>query len=124
MSVEMAGVEELGAELGEAIASMQVYEDFEDARRRVQRDETAQSMIDDFEQQRQAFFVAQQAGDATHDDLVALQRAQQELHSLPVMKEYLEAQTALNDRLERINELISEPLVVDFGEQAGGCCHD
>jgi cell fate (sporulation/competence/biofilm development) regulator YlbF (YheA/YmcA/DUF963 family) len=40
------------------------------------------------------------------------------------MAEYLEAQAALQDRLETVNEAISEPLAVDFGGEAGGCCQD
>jgi cell fate (sporulation/competence/biofilm development) regulator YlbF (YheA/YmcA/DUF963 family) len=40
------------------------------------------------------------------------------------MAEYLEAQAALQERLETVNEAISEPLAVDFGGEAGGCCQD
>jgi cell fate (sporulation/competence/biofilm development) regulator YlbF (YheA/YmcA/DUF963 family) len=40
------------------------------------------------------------------------------------MAEYLEAQSELQDRLESVNEAISDPLAVDFGGEAGGCCQD
>ncbi|MFB6351954.1 MAG: GNAT family N-acetyltransferase, partial [Bradymonadaceae bacterium] len=59
--------------------------------------------------------LAQQAGEASREDLVALQQAQEELNDLPVMQDYLEAQETLVSRLETVNEAISEPLVIDFG---------
>jgi cell fate (sporulation/competence/biofilm development) regulator YlbF (YheA/YmcA/DUF963 family) len=68
--------------------------------------------------------MARQAGDASQEDLAELQRAREELHAVPVMADYLEAQAELEARLETINEAISEPLAVDFGETAGGCCQD
>jgi cell fate (sporulation/competence/biofilm development) regulator YlbF (YheA/YmcA/DUF963 family) len=43
---------------------------------------------------------------------------------MPKMATYLDAQEALQDRLESVNEAISEPLAVDFGGEAGGCCQD
>jgi len=43
---------------------------------------------------------------------------------MPVMEEYLNAQEALQSQLESVNRAISEPLAVDFGGEAGGCCHD
>jgi cell fate (sporulation/competence/biofilm development) regulator YlbF (YheA/YmcA/DUF963 family) len=43
---------------------------------------------------------------------------------MPVMADYLDAQDELQERLKRVNEAISGPLAVDFGGEAGGCCHD
>jgi cell fate (sporulation/competence/biofilm development) regulator YlbF (YheA/YmcA/DUF963 family) len=40
------------------------------------------------------------------------------------MREFLDAQDALSETLEAVNEAISEPLAVDFGGEAGGCCQD
>jgi cell fate (sporulation/competence/biofilm development) regulator YlbF (YheA/YmcA/DUF963 family) len=40
------------------------------------------------------------------------------------MREFLQAQNDLELRLQALNEHISEPLAVDFGEKAGGCCQD
>jgi cell fate (sporulation/competence/biofilm development) regulator YlbF (YheA/YmcA/DUF963 family) len=123
MSVQKT-VEDIGEELGEAITNLPEYEAFEEAKAAVEADEETQEMIDDFEAQRREFMLARQSGDATEKDLRELQRAQQELHSVPVMAEYLEAQEELEDRLEAVNEAISEPLALDFGESAGGCCQD
>ena len=119
-----ASVEALGRELGEAIAGLPEYERFEDAKAAVAESEAAQAKIDEFESIRQEFMLARQTGEATQDDLREVQEAQEELHSIPVMAEYLEAQNALDARLEAVNEAISEPLAVDFGEEAGGCCQD
>jgi cell fate (sporulation/competence/biofilm development) regulator YlbF (YheA/YmcA/DUF963 family) len=124
MSVETSSLEDLGRELGRAIADLPEYEAFEEAKAAVEASEQAQERISEFEQQRQEFMMARQAGEASQTDMVELQRAQQELHSIPVMADYIEAQEELEGRLEGVNEAISEPLALDFGERAGGCCQD
>jgi len=121
---EQAAIEDLGRELGERIARTQEYERFESAREAVQRDEDVQAKIDEFEQLRAEFMQARETGQATNSGLQKVQAAQNELHSMPVMREFLDAQEALNETLEAVNEAISEPLAVDFGGEAGGCCQD
>jgi len=121
---EAGGVEELGRELGERIAALPEHRAFGEARAAVEADEEAQERIAEFEAMRERFAAARAAGDATESDLRSLQEAQRELHSMPVMAEYLDAQERLAARLERINAAVSEPLAVDFGGEAGGCCHD
>jgi cell fate (sporulation/competence/biofilm development) regulator YlbF (YheA/YmcA/DUF963 family) len=121
---DVADVEALGQELGEAIRELPEYEAFEEAREAVEESEQAQQRIEEFEQLRQEFQLARQTGDASQEDLQELQQAQRELHQLPAMSEYLEAQERLDARLEAVNEAISDPLAVDFGEEAGGCCQD
>ena len=117
-------VEAMGRELGDAIAELPEYEAFEEARAAVQADDDVQEEIQAFEQKRMQFAQARQSGEATQADLMELQAAQQELHEQPLMADFLEAQGALTARLEDINRAISEPLAVDFGGEAGGCCHD
>ena len=121
---EQASIEDLGRELGERIAGTPEYERFEAAREAVQRDEEVQAKIDEFEQLRAEFMQARQSGQATNADLHKVQDAQDELHAMPVMSEFLDAQDELSDTLESVNEAISEPLAVDFGGEAGGCCQD
>lgn len=121
---EDASVEALGRELGEAITALPEYQRYEDAQAAVAADEEAQERIQEFENIRQEFVLARQTGEASQEDLRKIQQAQEELHELPVMAEYLEAQNELDARLEAVNEAISDPLVVDFGEEAGGCCQD
>jgi cell fate (sporulation/competence/biofilm development) regulator YlbF (YheA/YmcA/DUF963 family) len=117
-------VDDLGTELGERIAATDEYERFEEAKEAVENDEEAQERIKEFEQLRQEFSLARQTGSADQDAVEKVKRAQRELHALDVMQEYLEAQEALQDQLEAINEAISEPLAVDFGGEAGGCCQN
>jgi len=124
MSIEVAPLEERGRELGKQIAQTAEYERFEEAREAVQRDTAVQAKIDEFEQLRAEFMQARQTGDATQSDLHRVQNAQEELHSMPVMREFLDAQDTLTETLEAVNEAISEPLAVDFGGEAGGCCQD
>ena len=117
-------VVQLGRELGEEIESLPAYQEFEDAKAAVEADPDAQERIEAFEEQREQFMMKRQVGEATQEDLEAVQEAQKELHSVPIMEEFLAAQERLTDRLEEVNKAISEPLVVDFGGEAGGCCHD
>ena len=124
VSDETVGVEALGRELGAAISELAEYEAFEAATEAVKADGEAQGLIRDFEEQRQAFAIAQRTGEATETDLADLQAAQRDLHALPVMADFLEAQAALVERLEAVNEAISAPLAIDFGAEAGGCCQD
>jgi len=124
MSTQVSQLEDMGRELGEAIADTPAYERFEAARAAVQNDDDAQEQIAEVEHLRDEFVAARETGQATQDHVSKLQRAQNELHSMPVMEEYLNAQEALQSQLEDINRAISEPLSVDFGGEAGGCCHD
>ncbi|AKU07684.1 MULTISPECIES: YlbF family regulator [Haloferax] len=124
MSTQTTRLEELGRELGEAIADHPKYEAYEEAKAAVEADDDVQELITEFNQLREEFNVARQMGEATQEGLRKVQAAQEELHSEPVMEEYLLAQAELVGELEKINEAISEPLAVDFGGEAGGCCND
>lgn len=119
-----ARAEELAGDLGEAIAELPTYQRFLDAKKRVETDPEAQEKIQEFEEMRESFMLARQTGDATNEDLRRLQTAQQELHDIPAMSDYLEAQSELELQLQELNETISDALAVDFGEKAGGCCQD
>jgi cell fate (sporulation/competence/biofilm development) regulator YlbF (YheA/YmcA/DUF963 family) len=124
MSTNVSRLEELGTELGEAIAETPAYERFEAAKAAVEDDPDAQEEIAEVERLRDEFVAARETGEATQEHIMKLQEAQNDLHSMPVMEEYLDAQEALQSQLEAINRAISEPLAVDFGGEAGGCCHD
>lgn len=119
-----ADVDALARELGEAITDLPVYESYREAKAAVEADPDLQQEIQAFEALREEFVLARQAGDATNGDLRELQRTQRELHEQPKMAEFLEAKSELELRLQELNELVSEPLDVDFGRTAGGCCED
>lgn len=121
---ETDDVEALAAELGEAITELPVYQRFEEAKAVVEADDEAQEAIREFEQIREEYMLARQTGKAEKEDLLTLQEAQEDLHDIPVMQDFLQAQNDLELRLQALNEEISEQLLVDFGEKAGGCCQD
>ncbi|MES3517100.1 MAG: YlbF family regulator [Natronomonas sp.] len=127
MSVETTPAEraeELAEELGETITEMPEYQEFLEAKEAVEQDEAVQEQITEFEQIREEFMMARQAGEATNDDLRELQSTQQELHEMPTMSTFLEAKSTVEMKLQELNHVVSEPLAVDFGETAGGCCQD
>ena len=115
---------ELASDLGEAITELPAYREFAEAKEAVESSEDAQERIREFEELREEFMLARQTGNATNEDLRELQAAQEELHDIPVMNEFLEARSDLELQLQELNEMISAPLAVDFGEKAGGCCQD
>jgi len=117
-------VDQLATELGESIAQLPVYEEYLQAKAKVENDADAQRAIEEFEQLREEFQMARQTGQATQEDLRKVQEAQEELHDIASMSEYLEVQNELELRLQEINELVSDQLKVDFGQKAGGCCED
>jgi cell fate (sporulation/competence/biofilm development) regulator YlbF (YheA/YmcA/DUF963 family) len=117
-------VDELATELGESIAQLPVYQRYLQAKAKVENDADAQRAIEEFEQLREEFQMARQTGQATQEDLRKVQEAQEELHNIASMDEYLEVQNELEGRLAAINDLVSDQLKVDFGEKAGGCCQD
>ncbi|WP_254538047.1 YlbF family regulator [Halomarina litorea] len=115
---------ELASDLGDAITELPAYREFAEAKEAVEASEDAQERIREFEQLREEFMLARQTGNATNEDLRELQAAQEELHDVPVMADFLEARSDLELQLQELNEMISAPLSVDFGEKAGGCCQD
>jgi len=116
--------DDLARKLGEAITDTPAYRRFVESKQAVENDDEVQSRIDEFEQLRQEFMLARQSGDADQEALQEVQDAQQRLHDHPVMAEYLDAQDALEARFEGLNDLISEPLDVDFVGESGACCQD
>jgi cell fate (sporulation/competence/biofilm development) regulator YlbF (YheA/YmcA/DUF963 family) len=116
--------EELARQLGDAITELPAYQEYLDRMEAVENDERAQEEIREFEQIREEYMVARQTGQASEADLRKLQESQEQLHDIPVMREFLQAQNDLELRLQALNEEISDPLELDFGEKAGGCCQD
>lgn len=119
---ETDSVEDLARSLGDAIAELPVYEDFLEAKAAVEQSDQAQAQIAEFEATREEYLDARERGEASREDLLELQAAQEELHEIPVMSEFLQARNDLELRLQALNEAVSAPLDVDFGEKAGGCC--
>jgi Uncharacterized conserved protein len=124
MSVQTDKLEQLGSELGEAIADTTEYKRFEETKTAVEADDEIQSQITEFQNRREEFMSARQAGTATQEMLDEVKSAQSTLHDMPKMAAYLDAQKTLQSKLEDVNKAISDPLAVDFGGEAGGCCQD
>ncbi|MEF8813570.1 MAG: YlbF family regulator [Halovenus sp.] len=117
-------IEALAREFGEALAELPEYDTFLETKAAVEADKQAQEQIAEFERVREEYLAARQRGQATHEDLREMQDAQEALHDIPAMSEYLQAQNELELRLQALNEHLSEPLEIDFGDLASGCCED
>ncbi len=116
--------DDLARQLGEAITDTPEYQRYEETKAAVEDSEEVQERISEFEDLRQEFMLARQTGDATQQDVEKVEDAQKRLHEHPVMAEYLDAQDELEAKFEFLNDLISEPLAVDFVGESGACCQD
>lgn len=117
-------VDELAAKLGDAIAELPEYRRFLDAKERVESSEAAQAKIREFERVREEFALARQTGEATQQDVRELKAARAELDEIPEMADFLAARSDLERRLRTVDERISDPLAIAFGETASVCCQD
>ncbi len=117
-------IEALAREFGEALAALPEYDTFLEAKATVEADTEAQEQIAEFDRVREEYLAARQRGQATQKDLREMQNAQEALHDIPAMSDYLQAQNDLELRLQALNEHLSEPLEIDFGDLASGCCED
>ncbi|MCD2202589.1 YlbF family regulator [Halobacterium sp. KA-6] len=116
--------DDIARQLGEAIEESPEYQRYEETKAAVENSEEVQQRISEFEDLRQEFMLARQTGDATQEDAKNVEDAQKRLHEHPVMAEYLDAQDELEAKFEFLNDLISEPLDVDFVGESGACCQD
>ncbi|GAA0284306.1 YlbF family regulator [Halobacterium noricense] len=116
--------DDIARQLGEAIEASPEYQRYEETKAAVEESEEVQQRISEFEDLRQEFMLARQTGDATQEDAKNVEDAQKRLHEHPVMAEYLDAQDELEAKFEFLNDLISEPLDVDFVGESGACCQD
>ncbi|MCG1002826.1 MULTISPECIES: YlbF family regulator [Halobacterium] len=116
--------DDIARQLGEAIEESPEYQRYEETKAAVEDSEEVQNLIDDFEDLRQEFMLARQTGDATQEDAKKVEDAQNRLHDHPVMADHLDAQDELEAKFEFLNDLISEPLDVDFVGESGACCQD
>lgn len=121
---EPSDVETLAHRFGSAIADLPEYRRFVETRDAVEASEAAQRKLADFERVRREFMLSRQSGNVSQEEYRKLQEAQQELHAVPEMAEHLDAQSRLDERLSKLNDVVSEPLDIDFGREAGGCCED
>lgn len=110
--------------LGNAITDLPAYRRFMEMQKAVANSEEAQKKITEFEQIRQEFMLSRQTGDVSEEQLQELQTTKAELNSIPEMADYLEAQSQLDAQLTELNDIISHPLAVDFGQKAGSCCEE
>lgn len=123
-NAESSTVESLAARLGDAITDLPEYERFVETQAAVQDSEEAQSKIAQFEQAREELVLSRQSGNLSQDQIDKLQTVQKELGAIPEMAEHVQAESRLEARLADVNDVISAPLAIDFGEKAGGCCEE
>lgn len=114
----------LAHRLGRAITDLPEYERYLETRKKVENSEEAQEKLAEFEQVRKKQMLAHQTGDSSQADVEELQTLQAELQAVPAMAEHREAKAHLKAQLAELDDIISDPLAVDFSQNAGSCCQE
>lgn len=113
----MSDIEEHAKALGEAVAELDEYEALVEAEEQINNDPDVREQFQKTRELQNKLVVAHQEDDG-HDEHEELheqyEKAQRELNQMDAMQEYNEAAAALNERLQEVNEHISEDLVIDF----------
>lgn len=113
----MSDIEEHAKALGEAVAELDEYEALVEAEEQINNDPDVREQFQKTRELQNKLVVAHQE-DNGHDEHEELheqyEKAQRELNQMDAMQEYNEAAAALNERLQEVNEHISEELVIDF----------
>ena len=115
-SAEDAVEEKLQAFIN-AIENSETYQQFMDANEQLESDEDAMALLDEYRQKQQEM---QQSFD---QELMAdLQEIQEAMDENETIQQHQAAQAELIELLQQTNDVISEPIGVEFAQSSGGGC--
>lgn len=116
-STTEATVDEPLHEFIDTISDSEPYQQFVESQRRLNNDDEAQELLEEFQQTQQQ--VQQEFDQDTMQDLRDLK---QEMEDNETLQEARQAETALLELLEETNEIISEQIGQPFAQTTGGGC--
>ena len=111
------GVEKRLQTFVDAIADSETYQEFMDANEQLENDEEAMQLLDEYRQKQQQL---QQNFDQSL--MAELQDIQNEMAENETIQQHRAAQTALVELLGETNDVISEPIGMEFAQSSGGGC--
>ena len=115
-SAEDAVEEKLQAFI-DAIEDSETYQQFMAATEQLEADDEAMALLDEYRQKQQQL---QQSFDQSL--MAELQELQEELSDNETIQQHRAAQSDLIELLQETNDVISEPIGMEFAQSSGGGC--
>ena len=101
----------------DAIADSETYQQFMDANERLENDEKAMQLLNEYRQKQR-----QMQMNFDQSLMAELQELQEEMSENETIQQHRQAQTALVELLQQTNNVISEPIGMEFAQSSGGGC--
>ncbi|MCL9817297.1 halo-CC-star protein HcsL [Natronocalculus amylovorans] len=101
----------------DAVADSESYQEFIEVNKQLESDPKAMELLDEYRQKQQQM---QQGFD--QELMAELQEIQTELSENKTIQQHREAQSALVELLQETNDVISEPIGMEFAQSSGGGC--
>ena len=101
----------------DAIEDSDTYQEFMAANERLENDDEAMALLDEYRQKQR------QLQTSFDQELMAeLQEIQEELEQNETIQQHRQAEAALVELLQETNDVISEPIGMEFAQSSGGGC--
>jgi len=97
----------------DAVADSESYQEFIEVNKKLESDPEAMELLDEYRQKQQGF---------DQELMAELQEIQTELSENKTIQQHREAQSALVELLQETNDVISEPIGMEFAQSSGGGC--
>ncbi|MFW6321766.1 MAG: halo-CC-star protein HcsL [Halohasta sp.] len=101
----------------DAVEDSDQYQEFMAANERLENDDEAMALLDDYRQKQR-----QLQTNFDQSLMAELQEIQTELSENETIQQHRAAQTALVELLQETNDVISEPIGMEFAQSTGGGC--
>ena len=101
----------------DAIADSETYQQFMEANEQLENDDEAMALLNEYRQKQR-----QLQTNFDQSLMAELQEIQQELSENDTIQQHRAAQTELVELLQQTNDVISEPLGMEFAQSSGGGC--
>ncbi len=101
----------------DALVDSETYQQFMDANEQLENDEKAMALLEEYHQKQQ---LMQQSFDQSL--MAELQEIQQKMAENETIQQHQQAQNELVELLQQTNDIISEPLGMEFAQSSGGGC--
>ncbi|MBM7624115.1 YlbF family regulator [Sporohalobacter salinus] len=112
-------------ELGDEILESSEYNELKAAEEAVESDETAKSLLDEFQAAQKRLQMAQANGqEVTQEQQQEIQSIQAKMQENEKIKEFMEAQQNFNKIMQTVNQVITSALQGEeeaAADQCGGC---
>jgi len=101
----------------DAIADSETYQQFIEANKQLESDPEAMELLDEYRQKQR-----QMQQDFDQELMAELQEIQTELSENETIQQHRDAQSTLVELLQETNDVISEPIGMEFAQSSGGGC--